>query len=213
MNQAQTQVGGSPRSAAAGCTANSSRATASPAMTPSRTKAASTSSISRGNPPTRRRSIGGSRSLVGENVGGTQTNDLVDPTGSGNVVAAYNGSGRASHSAGRPPCSAGHRGFVAVGKDPGREREEGKERDSTGSSVKLQLAASPCADRSGVHRRFACDRNSAGSSGASRNHAAICAIGGGDTRLKFWVCVALQSRHRRHRPQTTAPRPRTFTRY
>ena len=31
--------------------------------------------------------------LVGENVGGTQTNYLVDPTGLGNVVASYNGSG------------------------------------------------------------------------------------------------------------------------
>ena len=31
--------------------------------------------------------------LVGENVGGTQTNYLVDPTGGGNVVASYNGSG------------------------------------------------------------------------------------------------------------------------
>ena len=31
--------------------------------------------------------------LVGENVGGTQTNYLVDPTGVGNVVASYNGSG------------------------------------------------------------------------------------------------------------------------
>jgi RHS repeat-associated protein len=31
--------------------------------------------------------------LVGEDVGGTQTNDLVDPTGGGNVVASYNGSG------------------------------------------------------------------------------------------------------------------------
>src|SRR5262249_38856796 len=31
--------------------------------------------------------------LVGENIGGTQTNDLVDPTGLGNVVASYHGSG------------------------------------------------------------------------------------------------------------------------
>ena len=31
--------------------------------------------------------------LVGENVNGTQTNYLVDPTGLGNVVASYNGSG------------------------------------------------------------------------------------------------------------------------
>jgi RHS repeat-associated protein len=31
--------------------------------------------------------------LVGENVGGTQTNYLVDPAGLGNVVASYNGSG------------------------------------------------------------------------------------------------------------------------
>ncbi len=31
--------------------------------------------------------------LVGENVGGTQTSDLVDPAGGGNVVASYNGSG------------------------------------------------------------------------------------------------------------------------
>ncbi len=31
--------------------------------------------------------------LVGENVDGTQTNYLVDPTGLGNVVASYNGSG------------------------------------------------------------------------------------------------------------------------
>ena len=31
--------------------------------------------------------------MVGESVGGTQTNYLVDPAGLGNVVASYNGSG------------------------------------------------------------------------------------------------------------------------
>ena len=31
--------------------------------------------------------------LIGENVNGTQTNYLVDPTGLGNVVASYNGNG------------------------------------------------------------------------------------------------------------------------